>query len=318
MKRGKQPKQHRKGWMALAGLLSLVAAGYGGYQATVHHYLTQWQERQQSQKLLLAEDIHRDYRHVSKEASKWEVVKYVRRLNKVEATFDSSLEEITRLLEKEHTVLEKLTGEEREKHGYIVRSKEGLKLQLEHNIAEDIEQYFTEALNGDFRNKEKIVDFVEKYPGLFGSEGTDPKKIIPFSLDILQTYASVQGQQRQSITITNGESLQTMSIVELEKIHNLCQEAVQEFARQMRYMTIRESDVGKDTHLESLLPPNVIARFHTHPKNDPNYPPSTPDQANTYTRGPSIVVSQTNGTLHRYILSRGKKDELPAEAISNP
>ena len=61
---------------------------------------------------------------------------------------------------------------------------------------------------------------------------------------------------------------------------------------------------------------NISARYHTHPKNDINYMPSNPDEANTFTLGPNMLFSQTGGILRVYAIWNGKSKLVYSRELS--
>jgi hypothetical protein len=91
-------------------------------------------------------------------------------------------------------------------------------------------------------------------------------------------------------------------------------EAGKEYFKHLKYNMKYISPVAID---DEFLRTELFSRFHTHPIDDPNYPPSDVDSYNTYIAGPNILFSQKNKKLHVYKISKGKWKEIYHNNIGN-
>jgi hypothetical protein len=233
---------------------------------------------------------------------------YLRRLSRTEGQFDTLTQRFVEYVRQNTDTVLQMTKDPAEHYGSIEYDgsfsfKESNTWLV--NLRNDVK----EVARNDFFHKKRLLDTIREYPELFEEA---ERKAIPLMLAAMEY--NLQNQTplppgRFAVFTPDGKQIP----IETELYESLVKNG------QNYFNDLGAALDGTSPHLlddEFLQNDRIYARFHTHPKDDPNYQPSPPDEANTHLMGPSVLLSESNGVLHVYTMISGKTKEVLTQRIN--
>jgi hypothetical protein len=233
-------------------------------------------------------------------------IQYLQQISSQEETFDQRIPEFLKYLKKVRPQLEQLTTSAEERYGSIEYDNGMFKITTDDEWFIKIRSEFGELARGDLTHQQEILDCIEKYPELLDAK---ERQLVPVMLSILETkkrYDLLSPEERPRVRMGLVNPDGTTEPWDYERVSKAATGAQQVFALIQKQLSLTSPQIVDN------ISPKWYARFHTHPKDDPNYSPSPADVANTQLLGPTTLFSQKDGMLHIYAINRGRTREIYA------
>jgi len=233
----------------------------------------------------------------------FEKLRYTIKLDSMDSAVEQDNQEFLDYIKANEEGFVRLTESDSENGGRILRRNSGFEIERNTYIKDDIIRYATEIMSGDFRNKDKLLEYFDIVPQFFILN----KEVVSKMIEIMEAYSKVANAPENKVLgvflFSNTGEMKDFS-KESEKIYHGGMQYFQDLTEGLKMMSLSVIDD------EFLGNEEIFSRFHTHPLNDPNYMPSCADEANSYIIGPNYLFSQTNGIFHVYRINRGKSEEM--------
>ena len=242
----------------------------------------------------------------------------IRRLRSMEGFVDENLGSIGLFVENNKSLLSELSISPTERYGYLERSGAGLQIQEKRTRKDDVIRYISEALNGNFENTDTLVGIMNSDPASLAFESAKEAMAMRAAVETIRVkprYDKLSQEEKKRFGFTAYASDGTVinqPIDDYEKLYGLSKQLLEIAIKPVTGFIGGSVPLNYDVIREN----NVVARWHTHPFNDPNYMPSDPDEANAYIMGPNFLFSQKDGTLHVYSISHGVSKEIYTVSIN--
>ncbi len=286
-----------------AGLLFLLPVSYFGVDRYYTGKIdTRFEQHAEAEKQLgYKEESRSDFANYSLPKK----IKYIRRIESMERNVTEDLPILMEFIGRNDAwkKIVDLTSRNSETYGYVETAADGLTITPRTRIRDEIRSYVSEMLGGDFRHSEEFLNYYDSVPTFFqAGENPPSRKMMAEMLrgmNLFSIYQRTPGKDR-----ANFPSLPIL-------------QSIDELGR--RYFTALEKNLPWSSFFviddEFLDNDRIFSRFHTHPVEDPSYFPSIPDKANTYTLGPNVLMSQTGGKIHIYVINHGDSKEIMTRAV---
>ncbi len=237
---------------------------------------------------------------------------FVERRREVSESFEEKIPIIDSFVQENLASLDSLTSSTSEINGNLTMGQNGIEVKI-WNHTNRYNQYIEEFIAGNYTHKDEVDLRIRRDP-LFMQilkEKNAPPDAMSGLLNIMEAYdkeylrldetarAKVTGMYMED---TSGQ----VTVLPVERVRELYEAGLDMLKIAASQKTMSMNVISTNTFDD----PGFIARFHTHPFEDPNYMPSDSDCFNTFSMGPNVLFSQKDDTLHVSAISDGKYREI--------
>src|SRR3989338_6553383 len=314
MKNKKQSRHHRRkrkphkknvDWhitkpaIVIAGGLAAIVGSYFGVDS---YYNSKVEHRVEGYYRMVEHDGYR--KNSPNFSSVFQKIQYVRKLDMMEENVERDLESFAQYVKQNLPLIKKITRTNAEDYGIIIKRRDCYEIKSMAQWKFDLVNYLDEILRGDFSHQDEFIRYgsfylrglATNYIAFANMEGRE-KDILEKACAIWKIYKDDQQGELRMLGNADSVGAQTENFFQFLK-NGLALQSPQELG---------------DSFFND---PTIWARFHTHPKDDPNFPPSEKDEANSIVCGPNILFSQKDGRLHVYKISKGSSNEVYTSALT--
>lgn len=232
---------------------------------------------------------------------------WVWRLHELEDKASRSIDDLITFIEKEKSSLGEMTSSPYERQGMLEKTTKGIKVVYRDQWKAPTIQYLTEMSQGNLQHKKELLEIYKQNKEVF--DQAFMFYAVPFILDLMEGYKAglmlpVEKRKEYRVKIWSDEGEKAF---EMDELKITWEKGINFFTIAAEYFNGVSPSFLNTNDLKNY---DLFARFHTHPKEDVNYFPSDADLSNTHLHGPNVLFSQTNGTLHVYLINKGTSREI--------